>query len=165
MKKVFYNKKNGYEYEVSIKEIRIAVGEAKKIRLNSFGVRLSQSGAITGNRVPYSYDRNEYPDKPEGLMLDGVSCVGYSPEYHTIDNKEKIISSLSVLQSYYCDERCDIVLIAGTSSTYGDDDGEHIIKEAYIIHVFPLKRITSLTDLGIHREWNLSDGFTYSRKK
>lgn len=137
MKKLYLNKENGYEYEVSIKTVKKAVSEAEKLGFSAFGVCFADVSIEVGDSLP-NYRDNATSDEVEStkedddLILDAVQTVDYIPEQRESEDTESIMSSLSGLKNQ--DKK--IVLVAGMSSY--DYDYMSYIKGAHVIHVFPL---------------------------
>lgn len=65
---------------------------------------------------------NEVTDE----TLDGTSCIGFRANA----TEEEIEEALEAADIYYGDQ---VYLIAGNEMTFGEDDGEYIIKDAIVI--------------------------------
>jgi len=99
-------------------------------KYNYYGLRTDDRILSVGEEVGDSLDT--YWDNDEETYLDGTSATGFGCLWYDDDDMDEVEKALKIQESYVGSH---MYLIAGDSSTYGDDPAEVIIRNAVVVAV------------------------------
>jgi hypothetical protein len=105
--------------------IREAIENAESNGLSWFGIRHHHEIVIIGDELGNSYNTIDAQEPEE---LDGICCIDFNSEDDSVDFVINFLKDRGYQDG-------PMILVGGTSQTYGNDEFEVIIEDAEVLFI------------------------------